>query len=149
MSTALHLAGPDDLAKLLPLVAARHAEEGIAQTEAARRAALEPLLAGVPQGAVWLIGPRSAPLGYIAIGTGWSIELGGMDAFVDELYIRPAVRGRGLGAEALSALTRALKAQGVRALHLEVAQDNEAARALYAKLGFASRERYQVMTCPL
>ncbi|GKY87544.1 GNAT family N-acetyltransferase [Sinisalibacter aestuarii] len=147
--TALHLARPDDLEKLLPLVAAYHATEGIVQDEASRRAALMPLLDGVPQGAVWLIGPRAAPLGYIAIGTGWSIELGGMDAFIDEFFIRENLRGRGIGTEALSALAQALKAQGVVALHLEVGRDNAAARSIYQRLGFAPRDGFSLMTCRL
>lgn len=149
MSTALHLARPGDLDRLSALVAACHTETGIDQDEAARKSALLPLLEGVPQGAVWLIGPRSAPLGYVAVGLGWSIELGGADAFVDEFYIRPSVRGRGLGSEALSALARALRGEGVKALHLEVAWTNTRAKALYERLGFESRERYHLMTCRL
>lgn len=149
MSTALHLAGPGDLDRLVPLVMAYHAFEGLSQAEEDTRAALIPLLDGVPQGAVWLIGPRAAPLGYVAIGTGWSIELGGMDAFVDEFFIRENVRGRGIGSEALSALARALRAEGVKALHLEVARDNDVARQLYRRLGFEPRARYHLMTCRL
>ncbi|MCB2158874.1 MAG: GNAT family N-acetyltransferase, partial [Rhodobacteraceae bacterium] len=101
MTAALTLAGPEDLDRLLPLVAAYHAFEGIVTDDAFRRAALAPLLAGTDLGAVWLIGPRDAPLGYIATGLGWSIELGGPDAFVDELFVVPEERGRGLGRDAM------------------------------------------------
>ena len=146
MTAALTRAGPEDLDRLLPLVAAYHAFEGIETTDAFRRAALAPLLAGTDLGAVWLIGPRAAPLGYIATGLGWSIELGGPDAFVDELFVVPEARGRGLGAAALEHLAAALAARGVVALHLEVARENGGAQRFYARKGFESRERYFLMT---
>lgn len=146
MSTALHLARPDNLEKLLPMVAAFHAEEGIEQDDATRREALTPLLEGSPFGAIYVIGPNRAPIGYIVITFGWSIEFGGMDAFVDEFYIRPAVRGRGMGSDVLATLPRALAEAGVRAFHLEVDREKATAKRLYQRAGFVPRDRYMLMT---
>lgn len=123
-----------------------HAEEGIAQDDATRRGALLPLLEGSPHGAVYLAGPARAPIGYVVICFGWSVEFGGMDGFVDEIYIRPAVRGRGIGSEILMSLPKALAGAGLKALHLEVARDNDRARKLYEKLHFVPRENYALMT---
>ena len=95
MSAALRLARPEDLDRLMGLVTAFHSETDIAQDMDQTRTALAPLLEGIPHGCVYLIGPGRAPLGYIVLTFGWSVEFGGMDAFVDEIYIRPAVRGRG------------------------------------------------------
>lgn len=145
MTQVLHLATSDDLDKLERMVGAYHAFEGIGTDTDARRAALQPLLDGSPHGAVWLIGPKMAPVGYIAVSFGWSIELGGLDGVIDEFWIREAVRGRGMGGEALLALQKALKAAGVAALSLEVAPDNAIAQRLYARAGFAPRT-YQFMT---
>ena len=146
MTAALHLATPDDLARLEPMVAAYHAFEEIESTPEHRRAALAPLLDGSPHGAVYLIGPRRAPVGYIAVTFGWSIELGGMDGFIDEFFIRDGVRGRGMGSEVLLALLPRLAEAGVVAIHLEVARGNARARALYERRGFAPRDRYTLMT---
>jgi GNAT superfamily N-acetyltransferase len=146
MSAALTLAGPEHLDRLLPLVAAFHAEAEIAQSGEARRAALAPLLDGIPHGTVYLIGPPKAPIGYIIITFGWSVEFGGLDGFVDEFFIRPGVRGRGIATEVLLSLPRALAAAGLRALHLEVETGHDGARRLYAKAGFKSRDRYHLMT---
>lgn len=146
MTTALHLARPEHIEALLPLVAAFHGEQAIEQTEESRRAGIAPLLEGSPLGAVYLIGPQRAPIGYIIITFGWSVEFGGMDAFVDELFIRPAVRGRGIATEVLGALPTALGQAGVRAIHLEVDQDNTVAQRLYARSGFRPRPRYMLMT---
>ena len=146
MSAALHLAGPDDLDKIAALSASYHDFENIDLSDDHRRAAIAPLLDGSPHGAIWLIGPRRAPVGYICISFGWSIELGGMDGFIDEFYIRKAVRGRGMGTEVLIALLPQLAEAGIKALHLEVAQDNDTAARLYQKLGFRRRDKYNLMT---
>lgn len=144
--TALTLARPDDLERLLPLVAAFHDETGIVQNDTARRAALLPMLEGSPHGVTYLIGPGRAPIGYIVISFGWSIEFGGLDGYVDEFYIRPGVRGRGIGTEVMISLPKALAGAGLKALHLEVRRDNEKARKLYEKLRFLPRDDYSLLT---
>ncbi|QUJ77544.1 GNAT family N-acetyltransferase [Sulfitobacter albidus] len=149
MSAALTLATPDHLARLLPLVAAFHAEAGIASTEESREAGIAPLLAGEPYGCAYLIGPPRAPIGYVVITFGWSVEYGGLDAIIDELYVRPGVRGRGIASEALHAVPRALAGGGLRAIHLEVDRDNPAALALYRRAGFTPRDGYMFMSKPL
>ena len=146
MSASIHLASEDDLEKVLPLVAAYHAFEQISRSDAHRKNAVLPLLQGSPLGAIWLIGPRRAPVGYIVITFGWSIEMGGMDGFVDEFYIRQSVRGRGMGTEVLHALMRQLAETGLMALHLEVDRDNPRAQAMYERGGFKLRDKYQLMT---
>lgn len=146
MSTALHLAKPEDLGKVLTLVAAFHQESGIDSTEELRQAGIEPLLNGHPYGAVYLIGPTRAPIGYIVITFGWSVEYGGLDGYVDELYVRPAVRGRGIATEVLTELPKSLAGVGMRAISLEVDRDNETAQQLYLRTRFQPRGNYILMT---
>jgi ribosomal protein S18 acetylase RimI-like enzyme len=146
MSAALTLAKPEHLDKLTALCAAFHADEGIELSDEARRAGLAPLLEGLPYGVAYLIGPPRAPIGYIVVCFGWSVEFGGLDAIIDELYIRPGVRGRGIATEALIALPRALAEGGLRAIHLEVDRENEKAIKLYKRAGFAAREKYMFMS---
>ncbi|MEP4035915.1 GNAT family N-acetyltransferase [Pseudophaeobacter sp.] len=146
MSAALHLARPDHLDKLLTLVEAFHAEAGLEISPEQRRAGIEPLLEGIPYGAVYIIGPTRAPIGYIVVTFGWSVEFGGMDGFVDEIYIRPPVRGRGLASEVLIELPKTLAQAGIKALHLEVDRDNAPAQRLYQRTRFQPRDRYMLMT---
>ena len=146
MSAALTLATPEHFDRLDALVAAFHAEEGIRLSEEARRAGIAPLLEGIPHGAAYLIGPPRAPIGYVIVTFGWSVEFGGMDGFVDEIFVRPGVRGRGVAGEVLLALPRALAGAGVKALHLEVSEENETAQRLYARCGFSLRKGYHLMT---
>lgn len=146
MSAALRLARPEDLDRLMALVTAFHVEARIEQDADKTRNALVPLLEGIPHGCVYLIGPGRAPLGYIILTFGWSVEFGGMDGFVDEIYIRPAVRGRGIATEVLLDLPKALAGAGLTALHLEVDRTNEAAQKLYLRTGFRPRDKYMLMS---
>ena len=143
---SLHLATTDDLPKLLPLVAAFHDHQGFDTTADHQRDAIAPLVDGSPHGAVWLIGPRRAPVGYVAVSFGWSVEFGGLDAMVDELFIRSAVRKRGMGGEALDGLAKALKEGGIRALHLEARKDDESLQKFYARARFKARDSYVLMS---
>lgn len=144
--TALHLARPEDIDRLLPLVTAFHTELGIDSDDTLRRAGILPLLEGSPHGVAYLMGPQRAPIGYVVICFGWSVEFGGMDGFVDEIYVRPGVRGRGIGSEVLSSLAKALSQAGMKALHLEVRKDDDVTRRFYEKLRFAARDDYVLMT---
>ncbi len=146
MSAALTLATAEHLDRLIPLAAAFHAEAGIDMTDAARRKGLAPLLDGIPHGCVYLIGPPRAPIGYVVITFGWSVEFGGLDAIIDELFIRPGVRGRGIASEALTAVPRALAGAGLRAIHLEVDKTDAAAVKLYRRAGFVARDNYIFMS---
>lgn len=146
MSAALTLATPEHLERVVALCAAFHAEEGIEMSDETRRGGLVPLLDGIPHGAVYLLGPPKAPIGYVVITFGWSVEFGGLDAIIDELYIRPGVRGRGIATEALLALPRALSAAGLRAIHLEVDHTNAPAIKLYKRVGFVARDNYMFMS---
>ena len=146
MSAVLTLATSDHFDRLDALVAAFHLEEGIALSAEARAKGIKPLLEGIPHGAAYLIGPPRAPIGYIIVTFGWSVEFGGMDGFIDEIYIRPGVRGRGVASEVLLSLPRALAGGGVKALHLEVGTENTTAQRLYARAGFRLRDGYHLMT---
>ena len=146
MRARLTLATSEHFERLEPLVSAFHREEGLTLSPQAREAALAPLLDGSPLGAIYLIGPVRGPIGYIILSFGWSIEFGGMDGFIDELYIRPSVRGRGIASEVLASLPSALSEVGLKALHLEVSDENAPAQRLYEKAGFLRRTHYRLMT---
>lgn len=148
MKTKLHMARPEDLDRLLGMVAAFHAETGIAQDDETRLAAVLPLLEGSPHGVVYILGPRNAPIGYIAISFGWSIGRGGIEGFLDEFWIRRAVRRKGMGGEALSALTLALRDAGLQALHIRAPQDNPVAR-LGQRLGFRRLDGHWLLSADL
>lgn len=69
----------------------------------------------------------------------------GDEAHVTNLLVAPDQRGRGLGRRLITELIQSAVARGARHLTLEVRKENEAARALYSRLGLVPvgvRPRY-------
>jgi GNAT superfamily N-acetyltransferase len=132
---------PSDAEPLLPLIREYYAEDSYPFDEAASRAALLGLLEHPERGRAWLALREGRVVGYVVLTLGWSLEYRGLDAFVDELYVVPAERGRGVGRRALEALLEECRVLGVKALHLEVEKHKPEARALYRRVGFEDHER--------
>lgn len=63
------------------------------------------------------------------------------EAEILTLAVAPSERRRGLGAALVREAAGLAHARGAATLHLEVAEDNAAARALYAMLGFVQAGR--------
>ena len=137
----LVLAGPADLDALLPLLERFSASQGIPFDATQAQAALGALLARPELGRAYRIVHAGETRGYAALTFGFSLEWGGRDAFVDEIFVEATQRGQGLGRAALRALMEEARALGVRALHLEVEAGNAAGQALYRSAGFSGSER--------
>ncbi|WP_296424067.1 GNAT family N-acetyltransferase [Yoonia sp.] len=146
MTTAIHLAGPDDGDRVLALIQRSHEERGLPHDDAHRAATILPLLDGSPLGAVWLIGPARAPLGYVMITFGWSVDLGGLIGWVEDIFIRPSVRKRGIGTEVLHGVARTLGQANLRALHANVPDGDNPIARFCAKVGFGHDRTLRVMT---
>ena len=142
MEPTFRLADRSDVDVLLALRRAFCLHENMAFDEGTARVALENLLADGSLGRVWLLHLGAAAAGYVVLTLGYSLEFGGRDAFVDELYVEEPHRGKGLGSLALRLAEDTCRALGVRALHLEVDRDNGRARAVYEKAGFEDRNNY-------
>ncbi len=135
------LATPLDHARLLPLVRELWQHERMAWDDERTPAALARLLGDPGLGRVWIAEDGAHAVGYLALCFGYSLEFLGRDAFIDELYVDDAFRGRGLGRELIAAAEAACPALGVVALHLEVDHANPRAQALYRQLGFEAHAR--------
>lgn len=129
-----------DLPSLTRLAIAFNNEDEHPLSRGGRRA-LRELCAGTPHGRGYMIEHERHDVGYVVIGLGFSIEYGGIDAFLDEFYVEPAFRGRGIGTTALQALGSIARRLNVRALHLEAMPANDGAARLYERLGFKLSER--------
>lgn len=82
---------------------------------------------------VWL-SDGDAGEGYAVVTWGWSIESGGQDALLDEIYTTPT--GRGLGAALMTALLDDITGRGITTVFLETETPNEGARRFYRRFGF-------------
>ena len=73
------------------------------------------------------------------------VQVAADEAEILTLAVRPAARRSGLATRLVEAVSRQAAVMGATRLFLEVAEDNAAARALYARLGFepaGRRPRY-------
>ncbi|MFN0119298.1 MAG: N-acetyltransferase family protein [Blastocatellia bacterium] len=135
-------ATPADIDTLLSLMEDFYAHEGLALDEQMARNALGQILVNEQFGYVFLIETENELAGYAVLTFGFSLEFRGRDAFVDELFLKPGHRGRGLGRQTLEFLAQTCRDLGIYGLHLEVARENITARELYRKTDFMDHDRY-------
>lgn len=151
VSIAIRSAQPADLEPLLVMVRAFWLTEKLPYREDWVRPALSSLLLHPEYGRVIVAEDGAGPatlVAYLVLAFGFSLEHGGRDALVDELYVEPARRGGGHGGRLLAAAEELCRAQGIRRVHLEVDNTNPRAAQLYARVGFASNDR-RLLTKPL
>jgi ribosomal protein S18 acetylase RimI-like enzyme len=103
--------------------------------------ALRQVVSGEPMARCWLIRHAGQVIGYVVLTLGFSVEHGGRDGFVDDLYLIPSARGGGFGASVLDFTLEQARLLGITTLHLEVGPDNERATSLYRSRGFAENGR--------
>ena len=65
--------------------------------EPAIREVLRKFLACPDLGQAWVFFEEGTPVGYIVLTFGYSFEYHGRDSFIDELYIEPQYRRKGIG----------------------------------------------------
>ena len=93
--------------------------------------ALVPLLEDDAHGVVYVADNEQ---GYVVITWGYSLESGGREALIDEIYLRR--RGQGLGSKVMDALFDDMAARGVVKMFLETETHNRRARRFCARQGF-------------
>jgi ribosomal protein S18 acetylase RimI-like enzyme len=69
-----------------------------------------------------------------------SLYTGALDAYLEELYVVPESRGRGLGRALLEAAMDHARERGAARMDLNTSIDDAAALALYESAGFTNRE---------
>jgi ribosomal protein S18 acetylase RimI-like enzyme len=145
MDAEFRPAQPDDLPEIVRLMAGFYRETDTPFHADTAGRAVAVLMADPSLGRLFLIETDAGTAGYVVLTLGFSLEFLGRDAFVDELFVVPEHRGRGLGLLALRYLEEVAVQMGVTALHLEVGPENEPALGLYRRAGFEDR-RHRLMT---
>ena len=130
-TAAIRRAVPDDLDTLIELHRQFCELDRHPFTERRVRAGFGPLLEGDEHGVVWII---DEPGAYAILTWGWSIEAGGFEAVLDEIYA--SQRNAGLGAALIEHVVADARARGIARIFLETEQHNERGRRLYARHGF-------------
>jgi GNAT superfamily N-acetyltransferase len=105
-----------------------------------------------PQRGQFLIALEAgAMVGFAALSYLWTLERGGRNAWLDELYVIPSRRGNGIGTALLHAAVDFARQVGARALELEIDADHARAAGLYEREGFTRlpRTRWALVLSPL
>jgi len=134
-------AADDDVPGILELMQDYYAEDGYPFDASASGRVLLRLIADSQLGALWVATAGRRVVGYLAVTLGYSLEYGGRDAFIDELFVASDYRGAGLGRKAVELAVDYCRTRDVRALHLEVEHKRAAAARLYEKIGFERHDR--------
>jgi ribosomal protein S18 acetylase RimI-like enzyme len=143
---SIRVASAADLDRLLPMMRDYYRYDGLEFDLSRARIVMGRLLAEPRLGFVLLAEVGAQPAGYIVLCQSFSLEFGGLDGFLDELFVLPEHRGFGIAQRLIEAFEQEARARGLVAVHLEVDRDNERAQRLYESRRYAKRDRYFVMT---
>jgi ribosomal protein S18 acetylase RimI-like enzyme len=69
-----------------------------------------------------------------------SLWTGELEAYLEELYVVPSLRGGGIGRALLENAMKTARAAGATRMDLNTGETDTAARALYESTGFTNRE---------
>lgn len=144
MTTTFTLVTPADIPQLLQFMREYYEFDHLVFNENVAQTAVEGMVSNETFGRIWLIRYAGEAIGYLALTLGYSLEYGGRDAFIDEVYIRSSHRGKGIGTAALTFAEEQCRTLGVRALHLEVERENTNAYGVYRNFGFIDHDRYMM-----
>ena len=86
-----------------------------------------------------------APAGFALYFNSYSTWLGHHGMRLEDLYVTPALRGRGIGKALLARLARAAVEQGCTRLEWDVLDWNEPSIAVYRRIGAAMQNEWRIM----
>jgi ribosomal protein S18 acetylase RimI-like enzyme len=94
----------------------------------------------IESGELTVLVAGNGPDGFASLRFRPSLYTGALDAYLEELYVVPQRRGRGLGRALLEAAMEHARKRGAAHIDLGTSEDDVAARALYESAGFTNRE---------
>ena len=128
-----------DVALLVELMQRAHADAGFALDRELARVTFCALLSDRNSGIAWVALRDQKPEGYIVVTLKLSMESGGRDAFIDDLFVCQNARRKGVGCALVSAAFTECRRIGVCCVHVETGIDDQGAQAFYARCGLKNR----------
>jgi GNAT superfamily N-acetyltransferase len=134
----------------IPLLAQQLDEHDIPFEPEQLRFAVIGLTDATQRGALLLARESGRAVGVAALSYVWSLEHGGLSAWLDELFVVPERRGRGIGQRLLDEARRLARDAGCLGIDLEVQVGHERAHRLYQRAGFRrlARSRWILSLAP-
>jgi len=132
----------DDLAKLVPLFEDYRRFYGLPANNAqARRFLAERLVRGESH-LLMAMGEQGSAAGFAQLYPMFSSLRCERTLVLNDLFVVPAMRGRGIGIALLEQARQLAKCQGASSVSLQTAIDNHRARQLYERFGFERDDRF-------
>ena len=82
--------------------------------------------------------------GYAVVSMKFETEVGGMTAWIEELFVEDEFRSRGIGTQFFEHLKSEFSGK-IRRIRLEVGDENDGAKQLYKRLGFEMLDYRQMV----
>jgi GNAT superfamily N-acetyltransferase len=136
VTTVVRIAREADRERVLHLLVDQLRDHDIATPEADLARVVDVLLVRPHRGRFLLALEGDRAVGLAAVSFGFPMEHGGRGAWLEELYVVPAARGRGLGERLLRAALELAAADGAVAIDLEIERGHERVESLYRRAGF-------------
>ena len=131
-----------DVQRLLPLMQDFYVFERLRFEEGRQRQLVLQLIENPDLGRLIVFEQRTELLGYMVLGFGFSLEFHGRDCLLDEFYVVPEHRSKGIGRAAVEFAIETCRDMGIHAVHLEADYVNVRGHEFYKKLGFKDHERH-------
>lgn len=135
----------NDALAIIPLVAEYWHFEEISNFEPKRvTVQIKRLLSEPGLGAGWIAFVEDSPVGYLLAVYVFSLEHFGVTAEIDELYVLPSERGKGIGTELIKVAETECRRAGFTNISLQLSRGNDAARTFYHRRGYKERSAYEL-----
>lgn len=141
MACRVDTAHPEDLDAVFDLIVLQYEEHGIEVPRDALRRAIAAVLADPSLGFLLLARRDDLPVGVAYVSLIWALEHCGRAAWLEELFVLPSERGRGVGNALLQAALQGMRERGCAAADLEVEHSQQRAENLYRRAGFHEHTR--------
>ncbi len=92
---------------------------------------------------------KTRDVGHVVLTLKYAMEYGGIVACLDDLYVQPDWRNKGLSTSALIEVRDFCETAGIRALTVEVGYQNGPAQTVYRRIGFAEASDRQLLVLAL
>jgi GNAT superfamily N-acetyltransferase len=127
----------EDMPELQRMVLALYREDPPGQPMSVRKIwhTIAELSAHPDKGAITIMHVGDAIVGYAIVIYYWSNEYGGNIAHIDEFYVKPSWRNKGIGSSYVEHIAK-IRGINLKGIHVETTPANQEASAFYLRRGF-------------
>jgi len=139
----------DDIPTLLALMSEFYSESGYELDRAAAETAFAAILSDNRLGYVWLIEDENKIVGYLALTLRFGMEYGGLIGCLDDLFVVPQSRNKGLSTAALIQVRDFCRPAGFAPSRLRLASAMAPRKRFYRRVGLVEAPGRQLLALAL